>query len=70
MQKNSHDADCFSLAIQEILKAYNISPDGSNKDLWEKMPFTVQEMIYPFLTSNYTIMTSDNHGDYPHPIYG
>ncbi|KAL6262489.1 hypothetical protein P5V15_007574 [Pogonomyrmex californicus] len=57
MQKNSQSMDCFSLAIQEILKAYDISPQGRNSKLWKNLSATTQQIIIPFLTSHYKIAT-------------
>lgn len=70
MQTNSHDADCFCLAIQEILKVYKISPNSTNSIFWESMPYTVREMINPFLTSHYIMDFFENQIVYPLPIYG
>lgn len=70
MQKSTQDTGCFSLAIQEILKAYEISPKSSKSCYWESMPFTIQEMIFPFLSSRYMIQILETQNEYPHPIYG
>lgn len=70
MQTNSHDADCFCLAIQEILKVYDISPNNSKNSFWESMPYTVREMISPFFTSHYTMGVFESKINYPLPIYG
>ncbi|KAL0107168.1 hypothetical protein PUN28_015590 [Cardiocondyla obscurior] len=70
MQKNSQSMDCFSLAIQEILKAYDISPQGRNNQLWHNLPLTTQQIIIPFLTSHYKIVTVSDDDEFPHPIYG
>ncbi|XP_012230547.1 serine/threonine-protein kinase ATR [Linepithema humile] len=69
MQKNSQSMDCFSLAIQEILKAYDISPQGQNSELWNNLPSTMQQIIIPFLTSHYKIATVSDDDEFPHPIY-
>ncbi|XP_028046695.1 serine/threonine-protein kinase ATR isoform X2 [Monomorium pharaonis] len=69
MQKNSQSMDCFSLAIQEILKAYDISPQGRNSELWNNLPLTTQQIIIPFLTSHYKIVTVSDNDEFPHPIY-
>ncbi|XP_025157159.1 serine/threonine-protein kinase ATR [Harpegnathos saltator] len=72
MQKNSQSMDCFSLAIQEILRAYDISPQGQNSELWNNLPSTTQQIITPFLTSHYKrkeeAINEDN--EFPHPVYG
>ncbi|XP_011329801.1 serine/threonine-protein kinase ATR isoform X3 [Ooceraea biroi] len=70
MQKNSQSMDCFSLAIQEILRAYDISPQGRNSELWNNLPSTMQQIIIPFLTSHYKIVTVSDDNEFPHPIYG
>ncbi|KYN10085.1 Serine/threonine-protein kinase atr [Trachymyrmex cornetzi] len=70
MQKNSQSMDCFSLAIQEILRAYDISPQGRNNELWNNLPSTTQQIIIPFLTSHYKIVTISDDDEFSHPIYG
>lgn len=56
--------------FQEILRAYNISPQGRNNELWNNLPFTTQQIITPFLTSHYKIATVSDDHELPHPIYG
>lgn len=70
MQKSSQSMDCFSLAIQEILKAYDISPQGKNSTLWNGLPLTMRQIISPFLTSHYKIAAVSDDKKFPHPIYG
>ncbi|XP_003702936.2 serine/threonine-protein kinase ATR isoform X1 [Megachile rotundata] len=70
MQKSSQSMDCFSLAIQEILKTYNISPQGKNSQLWNNLPLTMRQIITPFLTSHYKIAAISDNKVFPHPIYG
>ncbi|KOX79522.1 Serine/threonine-protein kinase atr [Melipona quadrifasciata] len=70
MQKSSQSMDCFSLAIQEILKTYEISPQGKNSELWNSLPVTMKQIITPFLTSHYKIATISDDKSFPHPIYG
>ncbi|XP_076632761.1 serine/threonine-protein kinase atr isoform X1 [Colletes latitarsis] len=70
MQKSSQSMDCFSLAIQEILKAYNISPEGINSELWNSLPLTMRQIIFPFLTSHYKIAAVSDDKKFPSPIYG
>ncbi|OAD54306.1 Serine/threonine-protein kinase atr [Eufriesea mexicana] len=70
IQKSSQSMDCFSLAVQEILKTYDISPRGKNSDLWNSLPLTMKQIITPFLTSHYKIATISDDKTFPHPIYG
>ncbi|XP_043511522.1 serine/threonine-protein kinase atr [Frieseomelitta varia] len=70
MQKSSQSMDCFSLAIQEILKTYEISPQGKNSELWNSLPVTMKQIITPFLTSHYKIATISDDKTFSHPIYG
>ncbi|XP_060828354.1 serine/threonine-protein kinase atr-like [Bombus pascuorum] len=70
MQKSSQSMDCFSLAIQEILRTYDISPQGKNSELWNSLPVTMKQIITPFLTSHYKIATISDDKTFPHPIYG
>ncbi|XP_066597912.1 serine/threonine-protein kinase atr-like [Prorops nasuta] len=69
MQKSTHSMDCFSLAIQEILGLFEISPQGKNSESWHNLPLSVQQIIIPFLTSHYKITTIEEN-NFPHPIYG
>ncbi|XP_012274502.1 serine/threonine-protein kinase ATR [Orussus abietinus] len=69
-QKSTHDVDCVSLAIQETLLAYDISPQGRNCELWNSFSSTVQQMIFPFLTSHYVNAVGEAESRIPHPIYG
>nr|XP_034192073.1 serine/threonine-protein kinase ATR [Osmia lignaria]XP_034192074.1 serine/threonine-protein kinase ATR [Osmia lignaria]XP_034192075.1 serine/threonine-protein kinase ATR [Osmia lignaria] len=69
MQKSSQSMDCFSLAIQEILKTYDISPNGQNSQLWNSLPVTMRQIITPFLTSHYKIAAISDDNMFPHPIY-
>ncbi|XP_043279597.1 serine/threonine-protein kinase ATR isoform X2 [Venturia canescens] len=70
MQKSTRSMDCFSLAIQEILKAYEISPTGKNSSIWDNLPSMTQQIILPFLTSHYKNTASIDQTEFPHPIYG
>ncbi|XP_043497369.1 serine/threonine-protein kinase ATR-like isoform X1 [Polistes fuscatus] len=70
MQKSTQNMDCFALAIQEILKAYNIRPEGKQSKLWKNLPSTMQQIIFPFLTSHYSITVKADVRAFPQPIYG
>ncbi|XP_014204493.1 serine/threonine-protein kinase ATR [Copidosoma floridanum] len=69
LQKNTQSMDCFNLAIQEILRLYEISPEGKNSRLWNDLPSKIQHMIFPLLKSHYT-NTSNNEVEFQTPIYG
>ena len=55
--------------LQEILRAYEISPEGRNKKLWNDFSSKIQRMITPLLTSHYKI-NSSSEGECSSPIYG
>nr|CAD7426912.1 unnamed protein product [Timema monikensis] len=68
--RDTHNMDAFSLAIQELLKAFKIAPSGKSakKHLWDSFPENVQEVMKPLLTSKYKISVSRT--SIPHPVYG
>ncbi|KAI4487089.1 hypothetical protein M0802_012043 [Mischocyttarus mexicanus] len=70
MQKSTQNMDCFALAIQEILKAYDIRPEGKKSILWKNLPSTMQQIIFPFLTSHYSITVKSDISAFSQPIYG
>lgn len=43
--------DCYSLAIQDMLNMFKITPDGENKDVWESFPENLHQIMIPLLTS-------------------
>ncbi|RZF41501.1 hypothetical protein LSTR_LSTR000215 [Laodelphax striatellus] len=61
--------DCLALAIQELLKIYNISP---NSPIWKEFPEEIQNMMMPFLKTRY--LNCQNAINRPaintHPIFG
>lgn len=61
--------DRYSLAIQELLKLYGISPDN-NSDLWNEFPDSQREVMRPLLSSRYMIAQSVLASNLPTPIYG
>ncbi|XP_063235756.1 LOW QUALITY PROTEIN: serine/threonine-protein kinase ATR [Bacillus rossius redtenbacheri] len=69
--RNSENLDGFSLAIQELLKAYSISPNAkaSKRHLWDSFPDFMKEIMSPLLTSSYKI-TVNRVSTYVHPVYG
>ncbi|KAK0175715.1 hypothetical protein PV327_009444 [Microctonus hyperodae] len=67
MLSSMHNVDCFSLAIQEVLKTYDIVPDGINR-LWKTLPTMTQQIVLPFLTSHYKEVPAGESCHYP--IYG
>ncbi|XP_044272747.1 serine/threonine-protein kinase ATR-like [Tribolium madens] len=70
-EKNTVNLDRFAVAIQEILKNYEISSDASSarNDLWKQFPESQQELMLPLLTSRY-IVSQMQEIDFPSPIYG
>ncbi|CAH1116639.1 unnamed protein product [Phaedon cochleariae] len=71
-EKNTQSMDRYALAIQEILKGYEISPDNSSSrfDLWNQFPETQKEVMLPLLSSRYMIAHSVLPSNLPTPIYG
>ncbi|KAK4291993.1 hypothetical protein Pmani_035207 [Petrolisthes manimaculis] len=69
---------CASYAMQEVTRLYGIRESGSREatpigsQAWEKLSYHLQEMIYPLLTSKYTLSTGNNHSSVtlPSPIFG
>lgn len=63
--------DKFALAIQEILKVHEISPDvnSSKHDLWIKFSESQRELMLPLLSSRYTMAQSVESITLS-PIYG
>ncbi|XP_071056684.1 serine/threonine-protein kinase ATR [Onthophagus taurus] len=70
-EKNTTVMDRFALAIQEILKICEISPNPSSSkhSLWNKFPASHQELIAPFLSSKYTMGQMSDPVNVS-PIYG
>ncbi|KAK4325336.1 hypothetical protein Pmani_004090 [Petrolisthes manimaculis] len=69
---------CASYAMLEVTRLYGIRESGSGEatpigsQAWEKLPYHLQEMIYPLLTSKYTLSTGNNRSSVtlPSPIFG
>ncbi|XP_023017943.2 serine/threonine-protein kinase atr isoform X2 [Leptinotarsa decemlineata] len=71
-EQNTQNLDRYALAIQEMLRAYEISPDTSSKkfSLWEDFPDSQKEIILPLLSSRYMISHCILPTNLPSPIYG
>ncbi|XP_044590601.1 serine/threonine-protein kinase atr-like [Cotesia glomerata] len=70
-QNTTRNVDCFSLAIQEILKIWEIKPKGgANSALWASFPALTRQIIFPMLTSHYTVLSSTDTNNINYPIYG
>ncbi|KAK3852062.1 hypothetical protein Pcinc_041331, partial [Petrolisthes cinctipes] len=69
---------CASYAMQEVTRLYGIRESGSGEatpigsQAWEKLPYHLQEIICPLLTSKYTLSTGNNRSSVtlPSPIFG
>ena len=54
-QKDTKYVDNFSLAIQETLSVFGVSPKENKKlNVWEALPTRMQQVMEPLLTSCYT----------------
>ncbi|XP_018574027.1 serine/threonine-protein kinase ATR-like, partial [Anoplophora glabripennis] len=71
-EKNTQNMDRYALAIQEILKDYDISSDQSSSKyyLWEQFPESHKEVMLPLLSSRYMIAQPIVNNNFPVPIYG
>lgn len=63
--------DRYSLAIQEILKLYGVSPDerSARNHIWKQFADTQQELMLPLLSSRYTV-AQPTDSNFSSPIYG
>lgn len=61
--------DRISLAIQETIKLYDISPDSVRNNLWKSFPEAHQELMIPLLSSRYTMIQNTECVKIS-PIYG
>ncbi|ERL94616.1 hypothetical protein D910_11893 [Dendroctonus ponderosae] len=68
--KNARNTDRVALAIQEILKTYEISPnpDSARNDMWTRFPEAHREVMTPLLSSKYICV--EKFVGYPCPVYG
>uniref|UniRef100_A0A1I8QD74 Serine/threonine-protein kinase ATR n=1 Tax=Stomoxys calcitrans TaxID=35570 RepID=A0A1I8QD74_STOCA len=68
-QKDSKYVDNFSLAIQETLSVFGISPKESKKlNVWDALPLRMQQIMEPLLTSCYTGSRRDKKIS-EHPLF-
>ncbi|KAK8731546.1 hypothetical protein OTU49_007362 [Cherax quadricarinatus] len=69
---------CASYAMQEVTRLYGIRESGCDgatpvgSRVWERLGYHLQEIIYPLLTSKYTVATTTSRSSsvLPSPIYG
>ncbi|XP_066138403.1 serine/threonine-protein kinase ATR [Euwallacea fornicatus] len=68
--KNARNTDRVALAIQEILKTYEISPSefSSRHFMWNKFSEAHREVMTPLLSSKYICV--ENSTSYRCPVYG
>ncbi|XP_073836714.1 ATR serine/threonine kinase meiotic 41 [Musca autumnalis] len=68
-QKDSKYVDNFSLAIQETLAVFGISPRESKKlNVWDALPTRMQQIMEPLLSSCYTGSRRDKKIS-EHPLF-
>ncbi|KPJ15649.1 Serine/threonine-protein kinase ATR [Papilio machaon] len=68
-EKDTTNMDCYALTIQEILKTYEISPTGSKKEVWDSFPENMHQIMYPLLSSRYTLAYPSQPKKI-HPLFG
>ncbi|XP_068631581.1 serine/threonine-protein kinase ATR-like [Battus philenor] len=68
-EKDTMNMDCYALTIQEILKIYEISPTGSKKEVWDSFPENMHQIMYPLLSSRYTL-AYPSQPKKTHPLFG
>ncbi|KAK3922870.1 Serine/threonine-protein kinase ATR [Frankliniella fusca] len=70
--RNTRNLDSFAVAIQELLRSYNISsqPSHSKKNLWNSFPTNIQQVMAPLEKSSYYMTTLDSDFVWPHPLFG
>lgn len=71
VEVKTQNLDRYSLAIQEILKVYSVSPNEnlSGYYIWRKFNEAQQELMRPMLYSKYLNVQSTNF-NLSTPIYG
>ncbi|KAL9884965.1 ATR serine/threonine kinase meiotic 41 isoform 1-T4 [Glossina fuscipes fuscipes] len=68
-KKETKYVDNFSLAIQETLSVFGISPKESKKlNVWMAIPKRTQQVMEPFLSSCYTASKRENKNS-EHPLF-
>ncbi|XP_063533871.1 serine/threonine-protein kinase ATR [Cydia strobilella] len=68
-EKDTMNMDSYALTIQEILKIYDISPTGSKKDVWDSFPEHMHQIMFPLLSSRYTL-AYPSQPKKAHPLFG
>ncbi|XP_026488273.2 serine/threonine-protein kinase ATR-like [Vanessa tameamea] len=68
-EKDTMNMDCYALTIQEILKIYDISPTGTKKEVWDSFPENMHQVMYPLLSSRYTLAYPSQPKKI-HPLFG
>ncbi|CAG5050354.1 unnamed protein product [Parnassius apollo] len=68
-EKDTMNMDCYALTIQEMLKIYDISPTGSKKEVWESFPENMHQIMFPLLSSRYTL-AYPSQPKKTHPLFG
>ncbi|XP_030746712.1 serine/threonine-protein kinase ATR-like isoform X2 [Sitophilus oryzae] len=68
--KNARNTDRVALAIQEILKKYDISPNDTSlrNFMWNGFSEAQREVMTPLLSSKYICV--EKFVSYPYPLYG
>ncbi|OWR53666.1 putative esr1 protein [Danaus plexippus plexippus] len=68
-EKDTMNMDCYALSIQEILKTYGISPNGSKKEVWDSFSENMHQLMSPLLSSRYTL-AYPSQPKKVHPLFG
>ncbi|KAG6454519.1 hypothetical protein O3G_MSEX008741 [Manduca sexta] len=68
-EKDTMNMDCYALTIQEILKIYEISPNGRKKEVWDSFPEHMHQIMFPLLSSRYTL-AYPSQPKKAHPLFG
>ncbi|XP_065202907.1 serine/threonine-protein kinase ATR-like [Planococcus citri] len=68
--ENNSVMDTFALAIQTTLKSYEVK-DSNECTYWSHIPDKLREIIHPFFTTTYILISNDSEStdNIPHLIY-